>query len=46
MQQIMIYLTPPSEGGGGGGRLAPTPNTEILNIALEVLRPMQFHSLL
>ena len=33
---------PPSEGG----RSAPPPETEILNIALEVLRPMQFHSLL
>ena len=33
-------------GGGGGGRPAPPPETEILNIALEVLRPMQFHSLL
>ena len=39
---------PPSERGGGGvgWRSAPPPETEILNIALEVLRPMQFHSLL
>ena len=37
-----IFDTPPLRGG----RLAPTPKTEILNIALEVLRPMQFHSLL
>ena len=32
----------PSEGG----QASPTPVTEILNIPLEVLRPMQFHSLL
>ena len=37
-----IWHTPPSEGG----RPAPPLETEILNIALEVLRPMQFHSLL
>ena len=29
-----------------GEEASPTPGTEILNIALEVLRPMQFHSLL
>ena len=32
----------PSEGG----QASPTPVTEILNIALVVLKPMQFHSLL
>ena len=37
-----IFDTPPSEGG----QASPTPETEILNIALEVLRLMQFHSLL
>ena len=35
-----IWHTPPLRGG----RPAPPPETEILNIVLEVLRPMQFHS--